>query len=57
MKSERKKRPLWKRIVWGVGIVLALLVLAYAGLVAYAYWFYEEPMAKSYNLSELPLTK
>ena len=57
MKSERKKRPLWKRIVWGVGIVLALLVLAFAGLVAYAYWFYEEPMAKSYYLSELPLTK
>ena len=57
MKSERKKRPLWKRIVWGVGIVLALLVLAFAGLVVYAYWFYEEPMAKSYYLSELPLTK
>ena len=57
MKSERKKHPLWKRIVWGVGIVLALLVLAFAGLVAYAYWFYEEPMAKSYYLSELPLTK
>ena len=57
MKSERKKRPLWKRIVWGVSIVLALLVLAFAGLVAYAYWFYEEPMAKSYYLSELPLTK
>ena len=32
MKAERKKRPLWKRIVWGVGIVLGALVLAFAGI-------------------------
>lgn len=57
MKSERMKCSLWKRIVWGVSLVLGILVLAFAGLVAYAYWFYEEPMAKSYYLSELPLTK
>lgn len=57
MKSERMKCSLWKRIVWGVSLVLGILVLAFAGLVAYAYWFYEEPMTESYYLSELPLTK
>ena len=37
--------------------MLLLLVLAFTGLVAYAYWFYKEPMAKSYYMSELPLTR
>ena len=57
MKSTKKKLPLWKRVLRVAGIGLSVLVLAFAGLVAYAYWFYKEPMARSYYLSELPLTR
>ena len=56
MKSTKKKLPLWKRVL-RAGIGLSVLVLAFAGLVAYAYWFYKEPMARSYYLNELPLTR
>lgn len=55
--TSNKKRPLWKKVLKVAGIVLLVLLLALGGLVAYAYWFYQEPMAESYYLSELPLTK
>ena len=57
MKSTKKKLPLWKRVLRVAGIGLSVLVLAFTGLVAYAYWVYKEPMARSYYLSELPLAR
>ena len=43
MKSTKKKLPLWKRVLRVAGIGLSVLVLAFAGLVAYAYWFTTVP--------------
>lgn len=52
-------RSLWKKVLKFTGIVVLVLLLAFGGLVAYAYYTYKKDNSRTgvwYYVDELPLT-
>lgn len=57
--SMEKNRSIWKKVLKIAGIVVLVLLLAFGGLVGYAYYTYKKDNSRTgvwYYANELPLT-